>query len=141
MYDTLLICASGILSALLAFVISRYSIGLRDKLLRTVPKVRLEETRECTMEDTIRILDSFDELEGDITQILEKEYGKTKKNESIREGILQQILMYLLEHDKELDPLIKLAKYKKDQIQIQRSSLPEPVHGTRGQEETEGHSR
>lgn len=114
MHDILLTWAFGIFSAALAYVILKYSIGMRDKLLRTVPKVRLEETREYTMEDTIRILDSFDELEGDITQILEKKYGKTEKNEPIREEIFEQILMYLLEHDKELGPLVKLAKYKKD---------------------------
>ena len=105
---------SGILSGVLAYIISKYFIGTRDKLLKTVPKIRLEKTREYTMEDAIRILNSFNELEGDITQILEKEYGKTKKNESSREKIFQQILKYLLEHDKELDSLIKLAKYKKD---------------------------
>ena len=114
MYDILLTCAAGIFAALLAFVISKYSIGLRDRLLNTVPKVRLKETQECTMKDTIRILNSLDELEGDITLILEKEYGKTKKNEPTREEIFHQILGYLLEHDKELDSLVRLAKYKKD---------------------------
>lgn len=73
------LAVAGILSAVFAYIISKYSIGTRDKLLKTVPKVRLEKTREYTMEDAIRILNSFNELEGDITQILEKEYGKTKK--------------------------------------------------------------
>ena len=74
----------------------------------------MKETRERTMKDTIRMLDSLEELEGDITQILEKEYGKTKKNEPTREEIFQQVLAYLLEHDKELDSLVKLARYKRD---------------------------